>query len=122
MIIELTIINSLLLPLKALSNKSTSTAPAKILNPIGSPRIPTPIGSCPYTLNACVGQKRRTEKKLAPDMKVMTRVRARIRGLCFKRAGNMGNLANFASQIANATSRKKPRNRGTRTWAVFQGY
>ncbi len=60
--------------------------------------------------------------KLAPDMKVIMRVSARIRGLCFKRAGNMGYLANFASQMTKATSRKKPRNRGTRTWAVFQGY
>lgn len=55
-------------------------------------------------------------------MKVIKRVNARMRGLCFKRAGNMGNLANFASQITKATSRKKPRNKGTRTWAVFQEY
>ena len=102
--------------------RSTTIAPIKILNPMGSPRTPTPTGSCPYTLNACVGQKRRTEKKLAPDMKVITRVKARMRGLCFRRAGNMGNLANLASQMAKAASRKKPRNRGTRTWAVFQEY
>lgn len=33
------------------------------------------------------------EKKLAPEIKVMTRVRARIRGACFRRDGNMGYLA-----------------------------
>lgn len=60
--------------------------------------------------------------KLAPDMKVIMRVKARMRGLCFRRAGNMGNLANFASQMAKATSKKKPRKRGTRTWAVLQEY
>jgi hypothetical protein len=33
------------------------------------------------------------EKKLAPEMNVMTRVRARILGACFRRDGNIGYLA-----------------------------
>lgn len=55
-------------------------APAKMEKPIGIPRMPTPTGSCPYTLNACVGQNMRMEKKLAPLMKVMTNVNPRMRG------------------------------------------
>jgi len=62
-----------------------------------------------------VGQKSSTEKKLAPEMKVMTRVKARMRGDCLRRAGNIGYLANLASQMAKATSRKKPMKRGART-------
>ena len=60
--------------------------------------------------------------KLAPDMKVIMRVKVRTRGLCLRRFGNMGKLANFASQMKKAVSRKEPRNKGTRTWAVFQEY
>ena len=98
------------------------TAPVRMAKPIGRPRIPTPTGSWPYTLKACVGQKRSTEKKLAPEMHVMINVRMRIRGLCFMRAGNMGYGANLASQTTKATRRKKPTKSGTRTWADFQLY
>lgn len=115
-------ISSLLWPRKTLRSQSTMTAPAKILNPMGRPRMPTPTGSWPYTLKAWVGQKSRTEKKLAPEMKVMTRVSMRMRGACFRRAGNIGNLANLASQTQKATSMKKPMKSGARTWAVFHEY
>lgn len=60
--------------------------------------------------------------KLAPDMKVIMRVKTRTRGLCLRRDGNMGNLASFASQMTKAVRRNEPRNKGTRTWAVFQEY
>ena len=36
-----------------------------------------------------MGQKRRTEKKFAPEMKVMIRVSTRMRGDCFRREGNL---------------------------------
>lgn len=49
---ELAIINSLFLPRSTLSNHSTIQAPARIEKPTGIPLIPTPTGSCPYTLKA----------------------------------------------------------------------
>ena len=119
---ELAIINSRLCPLNTLNNQSTTKAPVKILNPIGNPLMPTPTGSWPYTLKAWVGQKRSTEKKLAPEMKVMTSVKVRMRGDCLRRAGNMGYVANFHSQITNAKRRKAPTRIGARTWALRHGY
>ena len=97
-------------------------APDRIEKPIGRPRIPTPMGSCPYTLNACVGQKSRIETKFAPEMKVMTSVKARILGSCLRREGNMGNFAPLTSQMQNKVRRKAPRRSGTRTWAVAHLY
>ena len=57
------------------------------------------------------------EKKLAPDMNVMTSVRTRVRGAWAIRLGNMGNLANLASQTTNNTQKTKPKISGTRTCA-----
>lgn len=87
-------------------------APARMENPTGIPLTPTPIGSWPYTFwsklvskdvldrfyfmkltKACVGQNMRMEKKLAPEMNVMTKVRARMRGSCCRRFGNIGFFA-----------------------------
>ena len=62
------------------------------------------------------------EKKLAPEMKVMTRVRARIRGACFRREGNIGCLAPYTSQKQKAMMRNVPRRRGTSTCAPFHEY
>jgi hypothetical protein len=62
------------------------------------------------------------EKKLAPEMNVITRVRARIRGACCKRAGNMGYFAPFASHTQKAMSMQAPRIKGARTCADFHGY
>lgn len=62
-------------------------------NPMGKLLTPTSTGSCPYTLNDWVGQNMITEKKLAPEMKVITRVKPRVRGSCFKRLGKIGYLA-----------------------------
>lgn len=116
------IISSRLCPLSTLSNQRTTKAPVKILKPIGSPRRPTPTGSWPYMLNDWVGQKRSTEKKLAPEMKVMTRVSARIRGLCLNREGNMGYLAPLISQNTKASRRNAPRIRGASTCEDFHLY
>ena len=113
--IELPTINARLCPLSTLNNQSTATAPTKIPNAMGRPRTPTPMGSWPYTLKDCVGQKRRTAKKLAPETKVMMRVQRRIRGFCKRREGNMGYLVNLASQITKAIRRTMPRTRGAMT-------
>jgi hypothetical protein len=63
-----------------------------------------------------------TEKKLAPEIKVMIRVRARIRGSRKRRDGNMGNLAPLASQTQKAIQNAAPRSKGTRTWAEVHLY
>lgn len=57
----------------------------------------------------------RMEKKLAPEMNVMTSVRTRVQGACFMRLGNMGYLANLASQTQKITRKTKPSMSGTRT-------
>lgn len=62
------------------------------------------------------------EKKFAPEIKVMTSVRARMRGACCRRRGNIGNLANLASQTKKATIKAKPRIKGTKTWAEVHLY
>jgi hypothetical protein len=48
-------------------------------------------------LYACVGQNMSTLKKLAPEMKVISKVSARTRGFCCKRLGNIGCFAKYAS-------------------------
>ncbi len=113
--------SSLFRPLSTLRSQSTIHAPARILNATGRPRIPTPTGSWPYTLKACVGQKNRIEKKLAPEMKVITRVRARMRGACLRRAGNIGYGAR-ASQKPKPIMRSAPSISGTSTCADLHGY
>lgn len=60
------------------SSQSTMKAPTRMPKPMGIPRSPTWMGSCPYMLKDWVGQKRRTEKKLEPEMKVITRVPKRV--------------------------------------------
>lgn len=114
--------NSLLCPRRTLSSQRTMQAPPIIPNPMGRLRTPTSTGSCPYTLNDCVGQNIITEKKLAPEMKVMTNVKPRVRGSCFKRLGKMGYFAPYTSQKPNATRITNPRISGTRTWAEVQSY
>ncbi len=114
--------SSRLRPLSRLKSQRTTEAPTKIPNPMGRPRTPHPIGSWPYTLYDCVGQKRMTEKKLAPEMKVMMSVMARIRRFCHRRRGNMGYLAPHISQATKAKSRKIPRSKGTSTCAVCHSY
>lgn len=89
----LTINNSLLWPRRTLRSHRTIQAPPMMAKPIGILRRPTWTGSWPYTLNDCVGQNMMTEKKFAPEMNVMMRVRPRVRGSCFKRVGKMGYLA-----------------------------
>lgn len=91
-------------------------------NPTGKPRTPTPIGSWPYTLYDCVGQKRMTEKKLAPEIKVMMSVITRIRGFCHRRRGNMGYLAPHISQATNAMRQKIPSSKGASTCAECHLY
>lgn len=49
------IINSLFLPRNTDRHHRTMKAPARMDNPTGRPRRPTPTGSWPYTLKACVG-------------------------------------------------------------------
>lgn len=46
-----------------------------------------------HSLKAWVGQNMIIEKKFAPEMNVITKVRAKIRGACFRRDGNMGYFA-----------------------------
>lgn len=62
------------------------------------------------------------EKKLAPEMNVMTNVSARMRGACSRRDGNMGYLVPKASQKPKAMSIHAPRIKGARTWADFHAY
>ena len=64
----------------------------------------------------------RIEKKLAPEMKVITSVRARVRGACLRRLGNMGNFANLTSQTTNMTRNANPMISGARTWADDHSY
>lgn len=68
-------------------------APPKMPKPTGRLRTPTATGSWPYTLNDWVGQNINTEKKLQPEIKVMTRVRTRVRDSCFNLVGKIGLLA-----------------------------
>ena len=89
----LAIINSRLWPLNTVKSQSTTQAPAMIANPAGIPRTPTPTGSWPYTLKACVGQNIIREKKFAPEINVMIRVRTSVRFSCCRRRGKIGNSA-----------------------------
>src|SRR5947207_2175856 len=61
-----------------------------------------------------------TEKKLAPEIKVMIRVKVRIRGSRKRRDGNMGNLAPLASQTQKAMMKAAPSSKGTRTPQYLQ--
>lgn len=74
-----------------------------------------------HELNASTGQNIRMEKKLAPLMKVMTRVRIRVRGACARRFGNIGYGANLLSQTRKPTIMMNPMIRGARTKAEVQG-
>ena len=115
--IDETIRSSRLRPLSALKRHKTIHAPTMMPNATGSPRTPQPIGSWPYTLYDCVGQKRMTEKKLAPEIKVMMSVMIKIRGVCHRRRGNMGYLAPHFSHATNAMKVKIPRINGASTCA-----
>lgn len=109
--------SSRLWPFNTLKSHKTTKAPTKMLNPTGRPRTPQPIGSWPYTLYDWVGQNIMTEKKLAPEMKVMMSVMIRIRELCHRRFGNMGYLVPHLSQATKAIHKKIPRSKGARTCA-----
>ena len=64
----------------------------------------------------------RYEKKLAPEMKVISKVRDRMRGSCLRRFGNIGYGANQASQTRKAMMSAAPMSKGARTWAECHGY
>lgn len=73
------------------------TEPPMIPKPMGRLLMPTWIGSLSYMLSLCTGHQTSTEKKFAPDAKVISRIRIKFRGFCFRRPGNMGHFANFHS-------------------------
>jgi hypothetical protein len=63
-----------------------------------------------------VGQNIKIEKKFAPDIAVITKVKESTRASLFIRDGNIGNLANLISHIGKATnSRRNPSIRGAKT-------
>lgn len=62
------------------------------------------------------------EKKFAPLINVITKVKAKMRGACLRRDGNMGYLAPFTSQTQKATMSKNPRISGARTCAELHLY
>ena len=59
-----------------------------------------------------------TEKKLAPEMKVITSVKPRILGFAFNPLGKIGYFAPYFSQKTNATISATPKSKGARTCAV----